>query len=131
MSALHFRRQSNWMVKFWSEAIKEDELYNLDQPMNLSFYQTVVKSLRNINSDALESRDTLYLNNSGNLPKLLSSIILSNTVVTKPLNLNINLNTMFTSLYSADNVKLPKSDEINSVVESVQELCNPELTYVH
>lgn len=131
MSALQFRRQSNWMVKFWSEAIKEEELYNLDQPMNLSFYQTIVKSLNSINHSNLENKNSLYLSNKSELPKVLNNAIIGDSIVTKPLNLGNYSNVMFTSLYSLDNVKSPKSDEVNFVVDSIQKLCNPDLTYVH
>jgi hypothetical protein len=131
MSALQFRRQSNWMVKFWSEAIKEEELYNLDQPMNLSFYQTVVKSLKNINLDNAELNNNLFVRKSNKLPNLLNNLVISKEITTKPLNLNTYLNTMFTSLYSLDNVRSPKSDEVNEVVDSVRALANPELTAIH
>jgi len=137
MSALQFRRQSNWMVKFWSEAIKEEELYNLDQPMNLSFYQTVVKSIRNINSSSIDYNNSIFLNErirmltDMDLPIEVNNHIMYREVVTKPLNLNIYLNTMYTSLYSTENVKAPKSDEVNSVVDSIREVANPDLTSLH
>lgn len=131
MSALQFRRQSNWMVKFWSEAIREEELYNLDQPMNLSFYQTVVKSLKTVSDGTLELDNSLFLSNKAKLPNLVNSLVFKNEIQTKPLNLNLYLNTMFTSLYSLDNVKSPKSDEVNSVVDSIRTVSNPDLTGIH
>lgn len=131
MSALQFRRQSNWMVKFWSEAIKEEELYNLDQPMNLSFYQTVVKSIKNINLNNTELNDSVFITKSNRLPLIINDQVMSKEITTKPLNLTTYLNTMYTSLYSLDNVRSPKSDEVNSVIESIRELANPELTAIH
>lgn len=131
MSALHFRRQSNWMVKFWSEAIREEELYNLDQPMNLSFYQTVVKSLKAVSDSTLGLDNNVFLSNKTKLPNLINNLIVKNEIQTKPLNLNLYSNTMFTSLYSLDNVKSPKSDEINSVIDSIKVISNPELTSTH
>jgi hypothetical protein len=99
--------------------------------MNLSFYQTVVKSLKNINLDNAELNNNLFVRKSNKLPNLLNNLVISKEVTTKPLNLNTYLNTMFTSLYSLDNVRSPKSDEVNEVVDSVRALANPELTAIH
>jgi hypothetical protein len=99
--------------------------------MNLSFYQTVVKSLKNINLDNAELNNNLFVRKSNKLPNLLNNLVISKEITTKPLNLNTYLNTMFTSLYSLDNVRSPKSDEVNEVVDSVRALANPELTAIH
>lgn len=69
MSALQFRRQSNWMLKFWAEAARDEELFNLDQPMNLSFYNTIQNGLdrsqrQRENLTRAERANMLYLSRS-------------------------------------------------------------------
>jgi len=99
--------------------------------MNLSFYQTVVKSIKNINLNNTELNDSVFITKSNRLPLIINDQVMSKEITTKPLNLTTYLNTMYTSLYSLDNVRSPKSDEVNSVIESIRELANPELTAIH
>lgn len=128
MSALHFRRQSNWMVKFWSEIVKDEELYNLNQPMNLSFYNTVTKSILDSSSynDLVKGNPFTINNSPENFSRVISNLTYETVenmqLETKSVNLNNYLNTMFISLYNLDNVKNPNSDDISYVVENIKDL---------
>lgn len=104
-------------------------MYNLKQPMNLSFYQTVVKSLSKKNESNLNDISTSYgaptfLENESSieLPTDLNNLVTSNRYVSKPLNLNNYLNTMFTTLYSQDTINNPRSDEVLAAIDSIKGL---------
>jgi len=122
MSALHFRRQSNWMVKFWSEAIRDEELFNLDQPMNLALYQTIVKSLKSNAEASMPNGGDIYVNNKSSLNNLVKSNLTHGAYTTKPLNVSNFNNVVFTSLYSKESILAPKSDEIVELTDTIKGL---------
>lgn len=131
MSALQFRRQSNWMVKFWVEVAKDEELFNLDQPMNVAFYKTVVESL-----DKNKREDFYYINSSfiTNLMPLkgyLSSYVKNKGYTLRALNVNNNLIASQMTLYSIDNSKNPDSEEIQDLISEMQDLSNRRVLDKH
>ena len=128
LSALHLRRQSNWMTKFWTDAFTDSESNNMNQPMNLSFYQTIDNSIKNLVDNASHNQGSVFLNNktrtySTTSFKLIESILSSEAIETKGINNKNILNaTMFTTLYSFENFNNPKSDEINELSDSIKAL---------
>lgn len=117
------------MVKFWSEIIRDEELYNLNQPMNLSFYQTVTKSINNSAkyNDVLQNSpylatNVLNIDAGSSLPSRITSSIEGKNLETKPINLNEYTNVMFTTLYTKDIIDNPSSDEVTEAIDSVKNL---------
>ena len=125
MSALQFRRQSNWMVKFWSEVARDEELFNLDQPMNLSFYQSVVKSISNSKSSQLLNSDSVYLSNNQKVLGSTSGYINDNNLFGKSLNLSNYNNVMFLNLYTKDYINSAAADEAEELLGYLKSWTNP------
>ena len=124
MSALHFRRQSNWMIKFWVEVTKDEELFNLDQPMNLSFYKTVVESLDKNSEEDFSYLNSLYIKNLKPLKGFLRKNIKRNLYQLRSLNVPGNLVASQMTMYSIDNSMNPESEEVQDLIESMKHLTN-------
>jgi heme/copper-type cytochrome/quinol oxidase subunit 2 len=92
--------------------------------MSLSFYQTISKSINNVVNNALSNNNNLFLNKSKeSFNNLLSDAILDKNIETKSINSRNNFfNTMFITLYSFENYKNPKSDEVIESSDFVKSL---------
>jgi len=131
MSALQFRRQSNWMVKFWVEVAKDEELFNLDQPMNIAFYKTVVESLDKNKKEDYYYLNSCFITNLSPLKGYLSSYIKDKGYILRALNVNNNLISSQMTLYSIDNSKNPDSEEIQDLIEGMKTLSNRRVLDKH
>lgn len=131
MSALQFRRQSNWMVKFWVEVAKDEELFNLDQPMNVAFYKTVVESLDKNKREDFYYINSCFITNLMPLKGYLSSYVKDKGYTLRALNVNNNLIASQMTLYSIDNSKNPDSEEIQDMVSEMQDLSNRRVLDKH
>ena len=131
MSALQFRRQSNWMVKFWVEVAKDEELFNLDQPMNIAFYKTVVESLDRNKREDFYYINSCFVTNLKPLRGYLSSYVKSKGYILRALNVNNNLISSQMTLYSIDNSKNPDSEEIQDLIEDMKTLSNRRVLDKH
>jgi hypothetical protein len=119
------------MVKFWAEALKDEELFNLDQPMNLSFYKTVVDSLDSNKKEDLYYLNSVYLNKLSLANSTLNKYTYGKGYILRSLNVNNNITTMQMSLNSFETSKNPKSEEVTSVTEGIKLLCNPNMVSDH
>lgn len=131
MSALQFRRQSNWMVKFWVEVAKDEELFNLDQPMNVAFYKTVVESLDRNKREDFYYINSCFVTNLKPLRGYLSSYVKNKGYILRALNVNNNLISTQMTLYSIDNSKNPDSEEIQDLTEDMKILANRRVLDKH
>ena len=131
MSALHFRRQSNWMVKFWVEVSKDEELFNLDQPMNVAFYKTVVESLDRNKREDFYYINSCFITNLKPLKGYLSSYVKSKGYTLRALNVNNNLTSSQMTLYSIDNCKSPDPEELEDLTSEMQDLSNRRVLDKH
>lgn len=131
MSALQFRRQSNWMVKFWVEVAKDEELFNLDQPMNVAFYKTVVESLDRNKREDFYYINSCFVTNLRPLRGYLSSYVKNKGYILRALNVNNNLISTQMTLYSIDNSNNPDSEEIQDLIEDMKALANRRVLDKH
>jgi len=113
------------MVKFWSEVARDEELFNLDQPMNLSFYQSVVKSISNSKSSQLLNSDSVYLSNNQKVLGSTSGYINDNNLFGKSLNLSNYNNVMFLNLYTKDYINSAAADEAEELLGYLKSWTNP------
>lgn len=129
LSALHLRRQSNWMTKFWTDAFTESESNNMDQPMNLSFYQTINDSIKNLINNASYNQNSVFIKHKPEWVYTKSSFNVLNAALSNDLiegksvnTRNIFNSTMYATLYSFENFKNPKSEELGELSNSIKSL---------
>jgi len=103
---------------------KDEELFNLDQPMNLSFYKTVVESLDKNSEEDFSYLNSLYIKNLKPLKGFLRKNIKRNLYQLRSLNVPGNLVASQMTMYSIDNSMNPESEEVQDLIESMKHLTN-------